>query len=58
MPAATIIIVYVLFCLLVGLCGTQRRLGFLGTFILSILVTPVAMLILLMLTAPSQSVER
>jgi hypothetical protein len=52
------IILYVVFCLLAGLCGSHRRMGFLGTFLLSLLVTPVVVLILLILTAPSNRTER
>ena len=52
------IILYVAFCLLAGLCGSHRRMGFLGTFLLSLVVTPVLVLILLILTAPSNRAER
>ena len=51
------LILYIVFSLLVGLCGSQRRMGFIGTFILSILFTPVVVLIVLLLTGPSHSVE-
>ena len=53
-----LVIAYLVFSVLVGLCGTQRKLGFFGTFILSILVTPVVALIVLMLTAPKRAFER
>jgi hypothetical protein len=52
------VILYVVFALLVGLCGTQRRMGFLGAFLLSLLITPVLVLLLLILTAPSHRAER
>jgi hypothetical protein len=58
MPLAAIIIIDIVFCLLVALCGTHRRLGFFGTFILSVLFTPIVMLLLLMLTAPSHHADR
>jgi hypothetical protein len=58
MPLAAIVIIYVVFCLLVALCGTQRRLGFFGTFILSVLFTPVVMLLMLILTAPAHRTDR
>jgi ABC-type multidrug transport system permease subunit len=48
---------YLVFSILVGLCGSQRRMGFTGTFILSLLVTPVIALIVLLLTGPSRGVE-
>lgn len=46
---------YLAFCILVGLCGSQRRMGFTGTFILSLVVTPVIALIVLLMTGPSRS---
>jgi hypothetical protein len=48
---------YILFCVLVGLCGSQRRMGFIGTFIISFLLTPVVVIIVLLLTGPSQRDE-
>jgi hypothetical protein len=57
MAHVAIALIYIVFCLLTGLCGTQRRLGFFGTFIISLLITPVVMLLVLILTAPS-GVER
>jgi hypothetical protein len=50
--SAVAIILYVIFCLLTGLCGIQRRLGFWGTFFISLLVTPIPVLLVLLLTAP------
>jgi peptidoglycan/LPS O-acetylase OafA/YrhL len=47
------IIAYIVFCLLAGLCGSQRRMGFFGTFIISLLLTPVVVLVALLLTGPS-----
>jgi peptidoglycan/LPS O-acetylase OafA/YrhL len=51
------VIMYIVFCLLVALCGSQRRMGFIGTFIVSLLITPVVALIVLLLTGPSQRAE-
>ncbi len=48
---------YLAFCILVGLCGSQRRMGFTGTFLLSIFITPVLALIVLLITGPSRRVE-
>ena len=48
---------YLVFCILVGLCGSQRRMGFTGTFLLSIFVTPIVALIVLLITGPSRRVE-
>jgi hypothetical protein len=48
------LITYVVFCILVGICGSQRRMGFIGTFIVSLLFTPVIVLIVLLLTGPTR----
>jgi FtsH-binding integral membrane protein len=58
MAEAIAIIIYILFCVLVGICGTQRRMGFTGTFILSFFITPLVVLIVLLLTGPSHRAER
>jgi hypothetical protein len=50
------LILYIVFCVLVGLCGSLRRMGFIGTFILSIFFTPVVVIIVLLLTGPSRRV--
>jgi uncharacterized membrane protein len=57
MGEAIFIVAYLVFCLLVGLCGSQRRMGFFGTFIVSIFITPVLMLLILIFTAPSHRDE-
>jgi hypothetical protein len=54
----TLVFLYVVFCILVGICGSQRRMGFTGTFIFSLLVTPVIVLVVLLMTGPSQRLER
>jgi len=46
--------IYLMFCLLTGLCGIHRRMGFFGTFLFSLVVTPVAVLLVLLLTGPKQ----
>lgn len=51
------IVVYIIFSILVGVCGSQRRMGFTGTFILSLLITPLIVLIVLLLTGPSERAE-
>jgi hypothetical protein len=51
------ILLYLVFCLLTGLCGSKRRIGFLGAFILSLFITPVVMLIVLLMTGPSREIE-
>jgi hypothetical protein len=49
-----VLVVYVVFSVLVGFCGSQRRIGFTGSFILSLLITPVLALIVLLITGPSR----
>ncbi|WP_141213169.1 hypothetical protein [Janthinobacterium sp. PC23-8] len=41
---------YLMGCLFVGLFGIHRRIGFIGFFILSLLLTPPITLLLLVLT--------
>jgi hypothetical protein len=50
-------IVYLVFCVLTGLCGIERRMGFIGTFLLAVVTTPLVVLPLLLLTGPSHRVE-
>jgi hypothetical protein len=50
-------IIYIIFCVFTGLLGSQRRLGFFATFLLTVIVTPLVMLPLLLLTGPSRRVE-
>ena len=49
--------VYVVFSILVGLAGSQRRMGFTGTFLLSLFITPLIMLLVLLVTGPSRRAE-
>jgi len=51
------VVLYLLFCILAGLCGIHRRMGFFGTFLISLVVTPVVVLLVLILTAPSRRDE-
>lgn len=46
------LLIYLGLCLLVGLRGTRTRIGFWGTFFLSILITPVIMYLALVLLNP------
>jgi len=50
-------IVYIILCLRTGLCGSQRRMGFFGTFILAIITTQLVALPVLLLTGPSRRIE-
>jgi hypothetical protein len=55
---AGLVIAYVAFCLLVAMCGTRRRMGFFGTFMIAFFITPILMLIVLILTAPTRAIEQ
>jgi len=55
MTLSIAVILYLVFCLLAGLCGSHRRMGFFGTFLLSLFLTPVLVLLLLILTGPSRT---
>jgi amino acid transporter len=55
---AIAIVLYVIFCLLAGLAGSQRRMGFFGTFLLSLVITPLLASLLLIFTRPSRGDER
>ena len=57
MPIAAAILAYVIVCLLAGFTGTHRRMGFWGTFFLSLIVTPLLVLVVLFITGPSRRVE-
>lgn len=52
-----LIVIYFILCILVGLCGRQRHIGFIGTFILTLLLTPPLVLLILWLTA-SKKIDR
>jgi|MEHZ01.5.fsa_nt_MEHZ011426568.1_6 hypothetical protein len=44
----TIIVLWVLTSLIIGFLGTNRRLGFVGTFLVSLLFTPIIGLVVLL----------
>jgi hypothetical protein len=46
-------VIYIVFCVLTGLLGIDRRMGFFGTFLIAIVTTPFFVLPVLLLTAPS-----
>jgi hypothetical protein len=50
-------IVYIVLCVLTGFCGSHRRMGVLGTFLLSLVLTPIVMLPVLLITGPSRRME-
>jgi hypothetical protein len=49
--------VYIVFCVLIGLCGIDRRLGFFGTFLFALATTPLVVLPVLLLPGTSSRVE-
>jgi len=52
MHLIVIIVLYLLLCLLMGLLGRNRKLGFWGYFFGSIILTPIIGLILLLASDP------
>lgn len=48
---------YIILCLLTGLCGTYSRMGFVGTFLLALLLTPFVPALVLGLTSRSRQRE-
>lgn len=50
-------IIYIVLCVLTGFCGSHRRMGVLGTFLLSLVLTPIVMLPVLLITGPSRRME-
>ena len=46
-----VVVYYLIFCLAVAFLGRARKIGALGFFIVSILVTPILGLLILVLTA-------
>ena len=44
------VVIYVMVAVLVGLCGRLRRMGFLGSFLLALVVSPPLALLFLYLT--------
>ncbi|MBM3807747.1 MAG: hypothetical protein FJW22_06070 [Acidimicrobiia bacterium] len=54
MPIA--IAVYFALCLVAGLFGMRRVIGFWGTLFLSVMLTPLIMLIMLLMLAPKKRI--
>lgn len=44
------VVIYLLLCLVVGFVGRRRKIGFLGYFLLAILVTPLIPLLFIVIT--------
>jgi hypothetical protein len=50
-------IVYIALCVVTGFCGSHRRMGIFGTFVLAVVLTPLIMLPVLLITGPSRRIE-
>jgi hypothetical protein len=50
-------IVYIILCVVTGFCGSHRRMGVFGTFLLALVFTPLVVLPVLLLTGPSRRIE-
>lgn len=54
---AVAILAYITICLFTGFCGTHRRMGFWGTFVLALVITPLLAWPVLFITGPSRHIE-
>jgi hypothetical protein len=52
MMSPILVLIYLGICLPVAIVGTGSRLGFLGTYLFSVLLTPLVMIFLLMTIMP------
>ena len=50
-------IIYIVLGVLAGRCGSHRRMGIFGTFVLAPIATPLVVLPVLLLTGPSRRIE-
>jgi Sec-independent protein secretion pathway component TatC len=57
MALTALIILYVICALLTGFLGRDRRMGYVGTVILSLVITPPLMLLILLMFGPKSTVE-
>jgi hypothetical protein len=53
--AAFVVIAYVAACVLTGIYGRRRRLGFIGSSVISFFITPLLVLVVLFFTAPKDA---
>ena len=54
MPIA--IAIYAVLCVIAGLFGMRRVIGFWGTLFLSVMLTPLIMLVMLLMLAPKKKI--
>jgi len=57
MALIALIVLYVIWALIIAYVGRYRRMGFIGTFLLSLLITPLLMMLVLAMTGPARDVE-
>lgn len=53
-----IVVIYVLACLLVGLIGSRRSMGFFAAFFFSLIFSPIVVILVLQLTRTPRSYRR
>ena len=51
------LVVYLLICLVVGFLGRHRSVGFVGFFLISLLLTPIVSIIILLLAVERKPVR-
>ena len=51
------LLIYILLCLITALYGMDRKLGFLGSLVLSFLLSPLLVLVILILSGPKRPKE-
>lgn len=51
-------LIYIVFSVIIGGIGRKRSIGFVGFFLLSLLLTPILMGAVLLVTSPKDSVVR
>ncbi|EGV28388.1 hypothetical protein ThidrDRAFT_3843 [Thiorhodococcus drewsii AZ1] len=49
-----LVILYLAFCVYVGFLGRDRVIGFSGTFLLSLILSPLVMALVVLLTRPKE----
>ncbi len=52
------VIFYLVACLVVGFVGRNRRIGLLGFFLCSVVLTPLITFLILVLSAPKKDLSR
>jgi hypothetical protein len=57
MTITILVAIYIMACLLLAPLGRNRRMGVMGTFLISLLITPILMLLVLAMTGPAPQIE-